>query len=146
MTATSAGAPAETSAGAPAATRAAAPPSVAAPTRGAYARSEVEVAALRSSGAAEQELSLALPFAALFSALLPERSYRIRQLQLDYVDLGRLGERATYSAQIGEALEQGQALSVQLLVARGAWLCVRGRAVLELGAPSGQHQRGNVHG
>lgn len=124
--------------------------SAGAPTRGGYARSEVDVAALRSSGqgALEQglELSLALPFAALFSALLPQRSYRIRQLQLDYVDAERLGERATYSAQIGEALEQGQALALQLLVARGAWLCVRGRAVLELGAAPQQHPQGNSHG
>jgi hypothetical protein len=115
------------------------------PLRGGYARSEVDVAALRS---AEQglELALAQPFGALFSALLPARSYRIRQLHLDYVDAARLGEQATYSAQVGEALEQGQALELRLLVARGAWLCVRGQAVLELGAAPQQHQQGNSHG
>lgn len=118
------------------------------PTRGGYARSEVDVAALRDSSRGEQslELALALPFGALFAALLPARSYRIRQLQLDYVAAEHLGERATYSAQIGEALEHGQALELLLLVARGAWLCVRGRAVLELGAAPQQHQRGNSHG
>ena len=113
-----------------------------APARGGYARSEVDVAALLGGG----ELSLALPFAALFSALLPARSFRIRQLQLDYVDAERLGERATYSAQIGEAREQGHALELRLLVARGAWLCVRGRAVLELGGAPQQHPQGNSHG
>lgn len=115
---------------------------VSAPARGGYARSEVDLGALRG---AEQglELSLALPFGALFSALLPAWTFRIRQLHLDYVDAERLGERATYSAQIGEALEQGRALELRLLVARGSWLCVRGQAVLELGAP---HQQGNSHG
>lgn len=117
------------------------------PARGGYARSEVDLGALRG---AEHglELSLALPFGALFSALLPARSFRIRQLHLDYVDAERLGDRATYSVQIGEALEQGQALELRLLVARGAWLCVRGQAVLELGAlASAQpHQQGNSHG
>jgi hypothetical protein len=117
------------------------------PARGGYARSEVDVGALRR---AEQglELALALPFGALFSALLPARSFRIRQLHLDYVDAERLGERATYSVQIGEALEQGHALELRLLVARGSWLCVRGQAVLELGAlaPAQPHQQGNSHG
>ena len=106
------------------------------PARGGYARSDVDVAGLRNSGQgkAEQglELSLALPFGQLFSALLPERNFRIRQLHLDYVDIerlgvdaDRLGERATYSVQVGAALEQGHALELRLLVARGAWLCVR---------------------
>ena len=45
---------------------------ISAPARGGYARSEVDVGALR--GAAQGlELSLALPFGALFSALLPAR-------------------------------------------------------------------------
>ncbi|MEY4544897.1 MAG: hypothetical protein RL685_1092 [Pseudomonadota bacterium] len=123
-----------------------------APARGGYARSEVDLVALRG---AEQglELSLALPFGALFSALLPARSFRIRQLHLDYVDGERLGDRATYSVQIGEALEQGRALELRLLVARGSWLCVRGQAVLELAAlelaapvPAQPDQQGNSHG
>jgi hypothetical protein len=93
------------------------------------------------------ELSLALPFGALFLALLPAREFRVRQLQLDFVDPERLGERATYSAQVGEPLEGGQALELRLLVARGAWLCVRGRAVVELGPqPPSELTRGQGHG
>lgn len=111
------------------------------PQRGGYARSDVELTALYQLEQA-RELSLALPFGALFSALLQQRSYRIRELQLDYVDAERLAERATYSAQIGEALEQGQALELRLLISRGPWLCVRGRAVLELGSAL----QGSSHG
>jgi hypothetical protein len=103
------------------------------PPRGGYARQEVELAALRSSPQ-PLELSLALPFGALFSALLPASSFRVRELQLEYVDADRLGPSATYSAQVGGAHDG--ALELRLLVARGAWLCVRGRALLEIVQPS----------
>jgi hypothetical protein len=123
----------------------------ASPARGGYARQEVELGALRAA-AQPLELSLALPFGALFSALLPARAFRVRQLQLDYVDADRLGPSATYSAQIGDTHDG--ALELRLLVARGAWLCVRGRAWLELARPeraqhnhsSEQDERGSSHG
>jgi hypothetical protein len=122
------------------------------PLRGGYARQEVDVGALR---AAPQpfELSLALPFGSLFSALLPARSFRVRTLQLEYVDPDRLGPQATYSVQVGD--REGGALELRLLVARGAWLCVRGRAWLELEPPAAKsngadsqsaQKRGNSHG
>jgi hypothetical protein len=123
-----------------------APAQASTPARGGYARQEVELGALRAA-AQPLELSLALPFGALFSALLPARAFRVRQLQLEYVDADRLGPSATYSAQIGDA--QGGALELRLLVARGAWLCVRGRAWLELAQPeqhSEQDKRGSSHG
>ena len=117
-----------------------------APARGGYARQEVDLGALRAA-AQPLELLLAQPFGALFSALLPARAFRVRQLQLEYVDADRLGPSATYSAQIGDA--QAGALELRLLVAHGAWLCVRGRAWLELAQAeqnSGQDRRGNAHG
>jgi hypothetical protein len=132
------------------------PRAAALPARGGYARQEVEIGALRST-AQPLELSLALPFGVLFSALLPARSFRVRQLQLDYVDTDRLGPSATYSAQVGDAHDG--ALELRLLVARGARLCVRGRALLEIAAldlalPSvaapdrvpGKEKAGNPHG
>lgn len=124
-------------------------PRVLGPARGGYARQEVDVDALRS--APPFELSLALPFGSLFSALLPARPFRVRSLQLEYVDPDRLGPRATYSASVGDS--EGGALELRLLVARGACLCVRGRAWLELGqpapppAPAAPHARGiDSHG
>ena len=127
------------------------------PARGGYARQEVEIDALRSV-AQPLELSLAQPFGVLFSALLPARSFRVRQLQLDYVDTDRLGPSATYSAQVGDAHDG--ALELRLLVARGARLCVRGRALLEVAerelaqpssatpqqAPGNKEQAGDAHG
>ena len=123
-----------------------------APPRGGYARQEVDVGALRS-GPQPFELSLALPFGSLFSALLPARSFRVRTLQLEYIDPGRLGPHATYSAQVGDS--EGGALELRLLVARGAWLCVRGRAWLEIEQPTAKangvdahsaQKRGSSHG
>jgi len=125
-------------------------PGAQAPLRGGYARQEVDVGALRSVPQ-PFELSLALPFGSLFSALLPACSFRVRTLQLEYIDPDRLGPQATYSAQVGDS--QGSALELRLLVARGAWLCVRGRALLELApqAPDAAdahsaQKRGNSHG
>ena len=130
------------------------PPEAPTPPRGGYARQDVDVGALRSAPQ-PFELSLALPFGPLFSALFPARSFRVRTLQLEYVDPDRLGPQATFSAQVGDSLDG--ALELRLLVSQGAWLCVRGRAWLELaqplpavkpngaGADSAQ-KRGNAHG
>ena len=121
--------------------------------RGAYARQEVELAALRSP-LQPLELSLAQPFGALFSALLPARSFRVCKLELEYANLGRLSSSATYSVQVGGASDAG--LELRLLVAQGAWLCVHGRARIGLDQAtsgpglgkleSGQQKRGSSHG
>jgi hypothetical protein len=123
------------------------------PARGAYARQEVDAAALRSSSQ-PFELSLAQPFGPLFSALLPASSFRVLQLELQYVDLDRLGSSATYSVQVGAVSDAG--LELRLLVAQGAWLCVHGRARIGLDhatsgpglgkLESGQQKRGSSHG
>ena len=111
-------------------------PEVGVPARGGYARQEIDLGVLRSTPQ-PFELSLALPFGSLFSALLPARSFRVRALQLEYIDPERLGPQVTYSAQVGGW--EGGALELRLLVACGPWLCVRGRARLEL-APSEPQQ------
>ncbi len=106
------------------------------PARGGYARREVDLDAARASDPAF-ELSLAQAFAPLLSALLPERQFRVRELSLEYVAPERLGSKVTYSARLGDVQPgagAGQALELSLLVSRGAWLCVRGRALLEVEA------------
>jgi hypothetical protein len=123
------------------------------PSRGAYARQQVELGALRS-GPEPLELSLAQPFGALFSALLAAQTFRVLQLELQYVNLERLGPSATYSVQVGAA--QDAVLELRLLVAHGAWLCVHGRARICLDQAtsgprlgkleSGQQTRGSSHG
>jgi len=112
--------------------------SVALPARGGYARREVDLDAARAADPAF-ELSLAQGFAPLLEALLPQRGFRVRELSLEYVAPERLGSKVTYSARLGDvrpgaAGGAGQALELSLLVSRGAWLCVRGRALLELEA------------
>ena len=121
--------------------------------RGAYARQEVDAAALRTPSQ-PFELSLAQPFGPLFLALLPAQSFRVLELELQYVNLERLGSRATYSVQVGGASDAG--LELQLLVAQGAWLCVHGRARIGLDHATsgpglgklepGQQKRGSSHG
>jgi hypothetical protein len=98
---------------------------------GHYARREVEVAA---SGGQERpfELSLALPFGALFSTLLASKAFRVRSLSLDYVALERLGARPTFSAKVSGGQGAADTVELSLLVSQGAWVCVRGAAVLEL--------------
>ena len=113
------------------------------PARGGYARREVDLDAARAADPAF-ELSLAQAFAPLLSALLPQRQFRVRELSLEYVAPERLGSNATYSARLGAVQpgasasspvgSTGQVLELSLLVSRGAWLCVRGRALLELEA------------
>lgn len=112
--------------------------SAALPARGGYARREVDLDAARAADPAF-ELSLGQAFAPLLSALLPQREFRVRELSLEYVAPERLGSKATYSARLadvqpGTASGAGQAVELSLLVSRGAWLCVRGRALLELEA------------
>lgn len=123
------------------------------PARGAYARQELDAAALRASGQ-PFELALAQPFGPLFSALLPARSFRVLELELHYVNLERLGSHATYSVQVGASSDAG--LELRLLVAQGAWLCVHGRARVGVDhatsgpglgkLESGQQKRGSSHG
>lgn len=123
------------------------------PARGAYARQEVDAAALRTPSQ-PFELSLAQPFGSLFSALLPAQSFRVLELELQYVNVERLGSRATYSVQVGGASDEG--LELRLLVAQGAWLCVHGRARIGLDhatsgpglvkLESGPQKRGSSHG
>ncbi|HEU4581225.1 MAG TPA: hypothetical protein VFS67_23365 [Polyangiaceae bacterium] len=123
------------------------------PARGSYARQVVDVIALRSPPQ-PLELSLAQPFGALFSALLPVDSFRVLDFELQYVNVERLGSSATYSVQVAAASDGG--LELRLLVAQGAWLCVQGRARIGLeqgtsGASlgkldSGQQKRGSSHG
>jgi hypothetical protein len=123
------------------------------PARGSYARQEVDVAGLRAPPQ-PLELSLAQPFGALFSALLPVPSFRVLELELQYVSLERLGSSATYSVVVAGASDGG--IELRLLVAQGAWLCVQGRARIGLdqatsGAglgklESGQQKRGSSHG
>jgi hypothetical protein len=112
--------------------------SVALPARGGYARREVDLDAARAADPAF-ELSLGQAFAPLLAALLPHQEFRVRELSLEYVAPERLGSKATYSARLGDvrpgaAGGAGQAVELSLLVSRGAWLCVRGRALLELEA------------
>jgi hypothetical protein len=100
------------------------------------------------------ELSLAQPFGPLFSALLPAESFRVLELELQYVNLERLGSSATYSVQVGGASDGG--LELRLLVAQGSWLCVHGRARIGLDhgtsgpglgkLESAQQKRGSSHG
>jgi len=99
---------------------------------GHYARREVEVAA--SAGQDRPlELSLTLPFGALFSALLGPKAFRVRSLSLDYVALERLGVRPTFSVKVSGRESGADTVELSLLVSQGAWVCVRGAAVLELG-------------
>jgi hypothetical protein len=112
--------------------------SAALPARGGYARREVDLDAVRAADPAF-ELSLGQAFAPLLAALLPQRGFRVRELSLEYVAPERLGSRATYSARLGAVQPgvtagTGQTVELSLLVSRGAWLCVRGRALLELEA------------
>ena len=123
------------------------------PARGAYARQEVDAAALRVPSQ-PFELTLAQPFGALFAALLPAQSFRVLEIELEYGNLERLGSSTTYSVQVGGASDAG--LELRLLVAQGAWLCVHGRARIGLDQAtsgpglgkleSGQQKRGSSHG
>lgn len=97
---------------------------------GGYARREVPLEP--TSGVdAPLELAIAPGFGPLFSALLAPRQFRVRKLALEYVAPERLAESVTYSAKVGASLEGGAALELSLLIARGAFLCVRGQAVVE---------------
>ena len=123
------------------------------PARGAYARQEIDAAALRAPPQ-PFELALAQPFGPLFAALLPAQSLRVLELDLQYANLERLGSSATYSVQVGGVSDAG--LELRLLVAQGAWLCIHGRARIGLDhatsgpglgkLESGQQKRGSSHG
>jgi hypothetical protein len=106
---------------------------------GGYARREVPIDPLTAADAS-LELGLAPGFGPLFSALLAPRQFRVRKLALEYVAPERLTQSVTYSAKVGASLEGGAALELSLLIARGAFLCVRGQAVVEF-AP-GSEARG----
>jgi hypothetical protein len=97
---------------------------------GGYARREVPIDPLAAADAS-LELGLAPGFGPLFSALLAPRQFRVRKLALEYVAPERLAQSVTYSAKVGASLEGGAALELSLLIARGAFLCVRGQAVVE---------------
>lgn len=104
---------------------------------GQYALSEVE---LGSGGAAPEppfELSLALPFGALFSALFHATPFRVRSLALEYVSPERLGPSATFSAKVTDLAEGPRAVRLSLLVFRESRVCVRGSASIEI---LGQHR------
>jgi hypothetical protein len=103
---------------------------------GGYARREVPIDPLGAADAS-LELGLAPGFGPLFSALLAPRQFRVRKLALEYVAPERLAQSVTYSAKVGASLEGGAALELSLLIARGAFLCVRGQAVVEF-APHSQ--------
>jgi hypothetical protein len=98
---------------------------------GHYARRDVEIGA-PASAERPLELSLTLPFGALFSALLVGKSYRIKSLALDYIAPDRLGSSSTFSARVAELDAGGASLRLSLIVSHGAWVCVRGAAVLDI--------------
>ena len=98
---------------------------------GRYALSEVELA----NGAgpdAPFELSLALPFGALFSELFRATPFRVRSLSLEYVSPERLGPSATFSAKVTDLTDGPRAVRLSLLVFRESRVCVRGSASIEV--------------
>jgi hypothetical protein len=110
---------------------------------GRYALSEVELGVGGGSDA-PSELSLALPFGALFSELFRATPFRVRSLSLEYVAPERLGPVATFSAKVTGIGQGSQAVRLSLLVFRESRVCVRGCACIEILGASievlGQHR------
>jgi hypothetical protein len=111
---------------------------------GGYARREVPLEPVSGTDA-PLELAIAPGFGPLFSALLAPRQFRVRKLALEYVAPERLAQSVTYSAKVGASLEGGAALELSLLIARGAFLCVRGQAVVEF-APGSEARAARTGG